>query len=103
MAEATVNINSNASDSNVTPDSLKVNDGETVTWQPVGGTINHFTFDDTSVFSSQPHQVSDSDNWEAVMDKNAPAEIDNYTVNVTNDAGSTFTIDPNLKVQQGGG
>ena len=83
------------------PDSVSVNDGDTVVWKPVGGTINSFDFTDDSIFSSSPHNSSGV-NWQATISSSAPGEIDTYTVNVTNDAGNTFTIDPNLTIHQGG-
>lgn len=97
---ATVNIKTSGTDSNVTPNPITVNDGDTVIWTPSGGTINSFSFSNTSVFSTQPHQATGSSNWEAVIKTDAPTTIDTYTVTVTSDSGATFVIDPELDIDQ---
>ena len=104
MAEthtATVTITTSGPDSDVTPNPLKVNPGDTVLWEPVGGTIDSFSFGDNKVFSKKPKQLKNLQSWEAEIDKNSKAVDDKYTVYVTADSGEKFGVDPELQVGQG--
>jgi len=99
---ATVNITKSGSASSVDPDPLIVEAGDTIIWEPVGGTINSFSFKDNKVFSKKPKKEEDAENWKAITDKKSKAKNDTYTVNVTTDDNITFDIDPELTVHQGG-
>lgn len=93
-----VTIGFDAGNSSLSPNDPAVNENDTVTCEPTGGTINSITNDSTpDLFSTDTAQDGNGPNWIATIGSSAGSET--YTINVTNSNGQRFDVDPQIQVR----
>ncbi len=98
-----IDVTIGATSGSVSKNDLTVNETDTVTFIPSGGTILAISPDDNNpnLFSSGPSKQSNSENWKGTIGTTTGTE--NYMIQVQ-PAGSnpSYWIDPKLQVDQPG-